>query len=246
MRKAACFILLVAVLFKLSSGFFEFYGNDAFISDSANCLKVFGGNGDDEDFNNGETEDTSSDSSIPIEPIIYILTASSTIAFLYRITKRSRLSKKLMKKLKASDDSFKYKDIKSSVKESFFAIQSARTNMDMTPAKYYLSDELFENMQSKLDWMSFRNELLVLKNISFLSVLPVAVHDEPGEDKDFIWFYIMGSMSDYIINTATQLKTSGDTIPAFFMEFWQFKRKDGHWVLNKILQKDEEDKIPYN
>ncbi len=56
----------------------------------------------------------------------------------------------------------------------------------------------------------------------------------------------MGSMSDYIINTATQLKTSGDTIPAFFMEFWQFKRKDGHWVLNKILQKDEEDKIPYN
>lgn len=53
-----------------------------------------------------------------------------------------------MKKLKASDDSFKYKDIKSSVKESFFAIQSARTNMDMTPAKYYLSDELFENMQS--------------------------------------------------------------------------------------------------
>lgn len=94
--------------------------------------------------------------------------------------------------------------------------------------------------------MSFRNELLVLKNISLLSVLPVAVHDEPGEDKDFIWFYIMGSMSDYIINTATQLKTSGDTIPAFFMEFWQFKRKDGHWVLNKILQKDEEDKIPYN
>ncbi len=151
-----------------------------------------------------------------------------------------------MKKLKASDDSFKYKDIKSSVKESFFAIQSARTNMDMTPAKYYLSDELFENMQSKLDWMSFRNELLVLKNISLLSVSPVAVHDEPGEDKDFIWFYIMGSMSDYIINTATQLKTSGDTIPAFFMEFWQFKRKDGHWVLNKILQKDEEDKIPYN
>lgn len=72
MRKAACFILLVAVLFKLSSGFFEFYGNDAFIPDSANCLKVFGGNGDDEDFNNGETEDTSSDSSIPIEPIIYI------------------------------------------------------------------------------------------------------------------------------------------------------------------------------
>ena len=237
MRKAACFILLVAVLFKLSSGFLAFYGNDAFIPASANCLRVFGGNGDDEDYNNGETEDTSSDSSIPIEPIIYILTASSTLAFLYRVTKRARLSKKLMKKLKLSDDSFKYKDIKSSVKESFFAIQSARTNMDMTPAKYYLSDELFENMQSKLVWMSFRNELLVLKNISLLSVLPVAVHDEPGEDKDFIWFYIMGSMSDYIINTATQLKISGDTMPAFFMEFWQFKRKDGHWVLNRILQK---------
>jgi hypothetical protein len=29
------------------------------------------------------------------------------------------------------------------------------------------------------------------------------------------------------------------------MEYWQFTRKENTWVLNKILQKDEADQIPF-
>ena len=52
-------------------------------------------------------------------------------------------------------------------------------------------------------------------------------------------------MVDYTINTETQLKISGSTYPASFVEYWQFIRKENTWVLNEILQKDEADKIPF-
>ena len=171
---------------------------------------------------------------------------SSSIVFYVKLTKRSRKAKKLMKQMMQSDNAWKYKDISSTVKDSFIAIQTAWANMDMTSASKYISDELYDSFQTKLNWMSYRNEKNILENIQLIQALPVAVHDDSDNSHDYIWFYIKGKMIDYIINTNTQLKVSGNTSSTSFVEYWQFIRNEDAWVLHKILQKEEADQIPFS
>lgn len=116
----------------------------------------------------------------------------------------------------------------------------------MTPAAQYMSDELFENFQSQLSWMAYGNEQNILKNIKLLQALPIAVHDDPDNSRDHIWFFIKGRMIDYKINTDTGKVIEGKLTPASFIEYWCFVRRDDKWVLDKILQKNEAHKIEYN
>ena len=144
------------------------------------------------------------------------------------------------------DNAWKFKDISDTVSNSFYAIQTAWADLDMTPASQYMSDDLFDRFQAKLNWMKYRKEKNILERVQLLHVLPVAVHDDSDNSRDFVWFYIKGKMVDYTINTETQLKISGSTAPASFVEYWQFIRKENTWVLNEILQKDEADQIPFS
>lgn len=57
-----------------------------------------------------------------------------------------------------SDNAWKYTDISATVNDCYFAVQNAWAEMDMTPASQYLSDELFESLQTKLNWMAYRKE----------------------------------------------------------------------------------------
>ena len=143
------------------------------------------------------------------------------------------------------DNAWKYKDIISTVNDSFIAIQNAWSNMDMSSASQYMSTDLYDKFQVKLNWMAYRNEKNILKNIQLLQALPVAVHDDSDNARDYIWFYIKGKMTDYTIDTTTQRKISGNTSPAAFVEYWQFTRNEDTWVLNEILQKDEAEEIPF-
>lgn len=174
-----------------------------------------------------------------------ILLFSSSIIFYIKLTKRSRKSKKLMKQMSQSDNAWKYKDISTTVNDSFIAIQTAWTNMDMTPAAQYMSDELYDSFQTKLNWMEYKNQKNILENIRLVEALPVAVHDDFDNCRDYIWFYIKGRMVDYIIDTNSQLRISGSTSTTSFVEYWQFIRKENNWVLNKILQKNELEQIPF-
>ena len=115
----------------------------------------------------------------------------------------------------------------------------------MTDATKYLSDELLESFNIKLNWMKHRKEKNILKNITLLKTLPVSVYDDSDNSRDHIWFYIKGKMVDYTINTETMTKTDGSKSTTSFVEYWQYIRKDDRWVLNKILQKNEEDKIAF-
>lgn len=173
------------------------------------------------------------------------VSCSSAVLFHYRLSKRSRKAKKLMKQMRTSDNAWKFKSIEKTVEESFYAIQNAWSALDMTPAVQYMSQELFENYQTKLNWMRFRNQKNVLEKIRLLRALPVAVHDDADNSRDHVWFYIKGRMVDYIIDTDTFKIISGSTLPTAFVEYWQFVRRDDEWVLNKILQKNEADQIAF-
>ncbi len=170
---------------------------------------------------------------------------SSVIVFYYKLSKRNRKSRKLIKQIQNSDNAWKFSDIQKIVEESFYTIQNAWSQLDMTPAKQYMSQELFESFSIKLNWMKLRKEKNILENISLIKALPVAVYDDKDNNRDHIWFYIKGRMVDYTVDTETMIKINGNTTATNFVEYWQFIRKDDNWVLNKILQKNEEDKIAF-
>ena len=150
-----------------------------------------------------------------------------------------------MKQMKKSDNAWKYKDISSTVEKGFLAIQRAWANMDMSTASQYMSEELLSSFETKLSWMEYKGQKNVLDKIKLLKALPVAVNDDIDNSRDYIWFYIKGRMVDYTIDTSTKEIVDGSKHASSFVEYWQFVRKDDNWVLNCILQKDEEDQIPF-
>ena len=257
MKKIFCFLLALLILFAFSGVNACAENTDSpFVS--ASLLRAGGGGGGGGSGGGGSGGSSSDGTSHAgtsrpptlIETILQIILLpflffSSSILFFVKLTKRSRKSKKLMKQLMQSDNAWKFRDISATVKESFYAVQKAWANMDMSSASQYMSEDLCNSFQTKLSWMEYRNKKNILEDINLVQALPVAVHDDPDNSRDFIWFYIKGRMIDYTIDTTTQLKTEGKVSPATFVEYWRFVRKEDTWVLNKILQKDEEDQIPF-
>lgn len=178
--------------------------------------------------------------------IIIIVSCGSFILFRLKLSKSEINSRKLMKMLDNKDSAWKDKNILPQIKETYFSVQNAWTSLDMSTAKEYMSEELYRNFQTKLDWMKYRKQQNILKNIKLTESIPVSVHDDADDSSDYIWFYIKGRMVDYIINTETQEITDGNTLPQSFVEYWKFvRRPNGRWVLDKILQEDEKDEISF-
>lgn len=258
MKKAICFLITVLILFScfcisVSAENTDFSYNSSIAPLRAGGGSSGGGGGGGGGSSGGSSSSHHSGSRRPTSPLgafLQIITVplvffSSSIIFYIQLTKRSRKAKQLMKQMMQSDNAWKFKEVSADVADAYMAIQAAWANMDMTPAKRYMSDELFDSFQTQLNWTKYKNKKHVMENIQLLKSLPVAVHDDRDNSRDYVWFYIKGKMVDYTIDTNTQLIVEGKTTPSSFVEYWQFIRKDGRWVLNKILQKDEENKIPF-
>lgn len=253
MKKVICFLMVFLLLFSticITATACEYVSDNAVTLRAGGGGSSGGGSGSGGSSGGSHRNGSNGESSILGNILNFILMPfvlfSSSIAFYAQLTKRARRSKKLMKQMLQSDSAWKFKDISETVNDSFYAIQTAWTNMDMTPAKIYMSGELLDSFQTKLNWMTYRNQKNILEKIELLSALPVAVYDDKDNSRDFIWFYIKGKMVDYTIDTITQLKVEGSTSATSFIEYWQFVRRENCWVLNQILQKDEADQIPFS
>ena len=258
MKKTICFIIIVLLLISCLSVTAYAENIDApygipVVSLRAGGGSSGGGGGGGGGGSSGSSSHHHSGTGRGGSPIGFILQSilmpllffSSSIVFYIQLTKRSRKAKKLMKQMTQSDNAWKFKEVSVDVEDAYMAIQEAWANMDMTPVKRYMSDELFDKFQTQLNWTKYKNQKHVMENIQLLKALPVAVHDDSDNSRDYIWFYIKGKMIDYTLNTETQSVVEGSTIAASFVEYWKFVRKDNRWVLDKILQKDEENKIPF-
>lgn len=170
----------------------------------------------------------------------------AAVVFRLKLSKYARNTKKLMSMLERRDSAWKYKHIQKQVKTTYFVVQKAWTDANLEPAKPYMSETLFESFQTKINWMVFKQEKNVLKNIQLKDAVPVSVYDHPDDTLDHVWFYIKGKMIDYTVNTETNQRINGNPLPTTFEEYWQFTREQDHrWVLNQILQKDEADQIAF-
>ena len=180
-----------------------------------------------------------------ISAIIFIIIIfASTIILYFKVLRASFNSKRYLKLLDNKDITFKYKTIEKRVIETFYVVEEAWTNNDISKAKDYMDKDLYENFKSKLEWMDINNRRNILKKIRLVNLKPVSVYDDKDDNKDLIWFYIKGKMIDYIVDTKTKSIVSGDTKNKSFVEFWKFvKNENNEWVLSEILQEDESKKI---
>ena len=179
--------------------------------------------------------------------IVFISISFVGVIVLYvKVLRSSFNSKKYMRMLSKKDIAWKYKDIERQVIKTFYVVQESWSNMDMEPAKQYMSKDLYESYKGKLEWMEIGNKRNVLKRIRLINLKPVSIHDDENDDKDLVWFYINGSMVDYIIDTMTNKSIDGNRFFSKpFIEFWEFTRKGDKWVLSQILQSNESDKINF-
>ena len=178
--------------------------------------------------------------------LMVILLCIGTIVLYFKVLRSSFNSKRYMRMLDDKDITWNYKKVERQVIDSYYTIQEAWAEGDMRKAKDYMTQELYENFQSKLEWMEVKKRKNVLEKIRLVNVKPVSVHDDPDDNKDLIWFYIKGKMVDYMINTETLEKVGGSMKATSFVEFWKFTRtKDNRWVLSKILQQEEANKIMF-
>lgn len=179
--------------------------------------------------------------------IVFISISFIGVIFLYvKVLRSSFNSKKYMRMLSKKDIAWKYKDIERQVIQTFYVVQESWSNMNMEQAKQYMSKDLYESYKGKLEWMEIGNKRNVLKRIRLINLKPVSIHDDENDDKDLVWFYINGSMVDYIIDTMANKSIDGNRFFSKpFIEFWEFTRKGDKWVLSQILQSNESDKINF-
>lgn len=172
---------------------------------------------------------------------------SAAIILYLKVLRSSFNSKKYLKMVSNKDITWKYKNIEKQVIQTFYVVQRAWTDMNMKSAKEYMDENLYESFRQKLEWMEVGNKRNILKRIKLINLKPISVHDDEDDMKDLVWFYINGSMVDYMINTKTNeiIEGKNSLIGIPFVEFWKFTRKDDKWVLSEILQVNEKDKIMF-
>lgn len=88
--------------------------------------------------------------------------------------------------------------INKDIKDAFYIMSKAWTNMDQDIAIEYSTKKLYENQKTKLEWMKIRNERNILKMEKLISAKVIGIEKNNYENVDIIWVYIIGSMIDYI------------------------------------------------
>lgn len=165
---------------------------------------------------------------------------SSTIVLEIQLRKRKKENTTKMKRLAVKDKSWDYKKMETLVEKTYYAIQNAWKNQDISQASLYITKEFKEQLEIKLNWLAFQERKNIVEEVQLLEVVPVSMYDDKEDKKDFVWFYIKGKMIRYVIDTKSGKIISGHGRNLPFTEYWQFKKgKENQWLLNKILQEDE-------
>ena len=177
-----------------------------------------------------------------LQAVVVFFTASGGTIVLIRKAMAARAkSRKAMAFYARLGDNWDYREIQRQVEETYFQVQECWRRMDAAYGAPYLSEELLEEFDSKIQWMQVRGEAVVQRNVKLLSAMPVYVEDNPGEEYDMIWYLIHGKMTGYYIDVNTRKVIRGNTRPEAFFEYWKFVYRGERWVLQEIKQKDEMD-----
>lgn len=182
----------------------------------------------------------------PLENVIYISGhILLTLAFanlyaiqrLYRATKRHTQNVTILKHFENTDKIWNKRNLKKRVKEVFYATQQAWTNQDCEAFKPYLTESLYDNWCTKINWQIFNNTRNVLDHIHLLTISFIDVYDDEDDSQDYFCVYLQALMVDYMIDEYGEPNKS--TKPGMLYEFWYFRRSGDTFYLDEIKQIDE-------
>ena len=123
--------------------------------------------------------------------------------------------------------------------DTFFKIQGAWANRDMSPVRHLLTAEMFGILQGQVDQLKAERKINRLENIAVRSVDLTEAWQESGVD--YITVRMYANLLDYNVDENNGQVISGSTSdPVKFLEYWTFSRHVGekNWVLAGISQEN--------
>ena len=121
--------------------------------------------------------------------------------------------------------------------DTFFKIQGAWANRDMTTVRTLLDDEMYRIFQGDAEALKAQKKINRLENIAVRSVDITEAWQESGSD--FITARVFANLLDYDVDETTgQVVKGSKTDPVKFEEYWTFTRSVGNnpWQLSSINQ----------
>jgi len=121
--------------------------------------------------------------------------------------------------------------------DTFFKIQGAWSNRDMTTIRNLLTDEMFRILQGDAEALKAQKKINRLENIAVRSVDITEAWQESGSE--FITARVYANLLDYSVDEITgQVVEGSKTEPVKFEEYWTFTRPVGNnpWQLSAINQ----------
>jgi predicted lipid-binding transport protein (Tim44 family) len=121
--------------------------------------------------------------------------------------------------------------------DTFFKIQGAWANRDMTTVRNLLTDEMYRIFQADAEALKAQKKINRLENIAVRSVDITEAWQESGTD--FVTVRVFANLLDYNVDETTgQVVEGSKTEPVKFEEYWTFTRSVGNnpWQLSAINQ----------
>ncbi len=173
--------------------------------------------------------------------IFALISSGAYVGFRIKVCKKKNASMKILKQIDDSDSIWDKKQLFTRVSDVYYTVQQAWMQKDLDTLKDYLSDSLYENWKTKIEWMDLRNEKNILDRVKLKKADIVSVYDAKNDDHDMIWVCIEGSMIDYTLKLDTNEIKQGSKKNQTFIEYWKFIRKENKFYLDEVRQKDEMD-----
>lgn len=138
-----------------------------------------------------------------------------------------------IRQMDASFDESRFQDM---AMDTFFRIQGAWMNRDLSPVTDYLSDEMRRILQDDVDRLLRERKINRLENIAVRTTDLVEAWQESGQDFITVRFY--ANLLDYTTDETGALVEGNRTEPVKFEEYWTFTRPvgAGSWKLSAISQ----------
>ena len=143
---------------------------------------------------------------------VYARAGGGGSVFAVHLHKKKRTSARMLKKIDDMDYRWNEEVLDQRVKDVYFAVQQAWSDMDRDTLKELLSEDLYDRWCTKLSFMEISHEKNILKDIELLDLKIVSVNDFKDDTKDFCWYYIKGRMIDYTIDTDSNEYKEGSSI----------------------------------
>ena len=121
------------------------------------------------------------------------------------------------------------KALNQQVIDYYYAIQEAWAHKDMDTLKQYLTPNLYETWETKLNWWEYEGIENKISRIHLLKTIIVDYHE------DYFVSYIEGKMHDQMVKNNEVISTNDQV----FVEYWYFNKVDGKLYLDEIKQEDE-------